>query len=79
MKKIVIGLLLTGSLAMAATKYPEGAIRPHKHMSWWTREALMTQSPRVKLSKASDYQEGKPGYRVISSKDTVNAYVPYGK
>jgi len=79
MKKVLIGLLLMSGLAMAATRHPEGAIRPQKHMAWWTQLALSTQSPRIKLSKQSHYQTPAPGYRIMSSKDTINAYVPYGK
>jgi hypothetical protein len=79
MKKLVVSLLLMSGLAMAATKYSEGAIQPHKRMAWWTQLALSTQSPRIKLSKQSHYQTAAPGYRVVSSKDTINAYVPYGK
>ena len=77
MKKIVIGLLLVSGFAMA--KDVEGTVRPQKHMAWWTRLALNTQSPRVKLSKLDNYQAPKDGYRIVSSKDTINAYIPYGK
>jgi hypothetical protein len=78
MKKVVIGLLLISGFAMAASKN-EGAVIPQKHMSSWTRLALNTQSPRIKLSKADGYQTPKEGYRIVSSKDTINAYIPYGK
>lgn len=79
MKNVVIGLLLSSGLMMAASKYPDDAVRPQKHMAWWTRLALNTQSPRIKLSKADNYQAPKEGYRIVSSKDTINAYIPYGK
>jgi hypothetical protein len=78
MKKAVIGLLLMTGFAVAATN-DEGAGRAQKHMAWWTKLALNTQSPRIKLSKLDNYQSPKEGYRVVMSKDTINAYIPYGK
>lgn len=79
MKKAVIGLLLASGLAMAATKNSASDVRPIKHMSSWDRLALNTQSPRIKLSKRDHYQTPKEGYSMVSSKDTINAYIPYGK
>ena len=79
MKKVVIGLLLASGFMMAASKYPDDAVRPQHHMAWWTKQALNTQSPRVKLSRADNYQAPKEGYRIVTSKDTINAYVPVGK
>ena len=76
MKKVVIGLLLLSGFAMAQDV--EG-VKPRKHMAWWTKVALNTQSPRIKLSKLDNYQSPKEGYRIVSSKDTINAYIPYGK
>jgi hypothetical protein len=77
MKRFAIGLLLVSGIAMAADV--EGVVKPQKHMSWWTKLALNTQSPRVKLSKLDNYQSPKEGYRIVSSKTTINAYIPYGK
>jgi hypothetical protein len=77
MKRSVIGLLLASGFAMAADV--EGVVKPDKHMSRWTRIALNTQSPRIKLSKLDNYQSPKDGYHIVSSKHTINAYIPYGK
>ena len=77
MKKLVIGLLLVSGFAMAADV--EGAVKPQKRMSGRERMALNTQSPRIKLSKLDNYQAPKEGYRIVSSRDTINAYLPYGK
>src|SRR5271170_7098380 len=76
MKKLVIGLLLVSGFAMAGDV--EGNVKPQKRMASWTKLALNTQSPRVKLSKLDNYQAPKEGYRIVSSKDTINAYIPYG-
>ena len=75
MRKTVIGLLLVSGFAMAATK--EHVVAQQPHLSSWTREALSTQSPRIKFSKNGHHM--KPGYRVVTSKGTINAFVPYGK
>jgi hypothetical protein len=48
-------------------------------MSWWTREALATQSPRVRIDKFKHDRLVRPGNRVVADKHTINAYVPYGK
>ena len=74
MNKIVIALLLTAGFAFAAER--EGTA-PKMH--GWTKVALNTQSPRVKLAKSDHYRAPKEGYRITEDKTTINAYIPYGK
>ena len=89
MKKTVIlaavGSLLTGGLLLA----DESEHNKVNSLSSFEREALETQSPRVHtkgMERHKKYDsEGQPerqtraGYRTVSDKTTVNAFIPMGK
>jgi len=77
MKKVVIGLLLVAGLAAAKDRSNE--VKTNPHMSWWTKLALNTQSPRIHTAKIKNDQVVRQGDRVVSDKTTINAFIPYGK
>jgi hypothetical protein len=82
-KKIVIGSLLASSLLLASDQVTVN------RLSSFERQGLESQSARVHtkgMEKHKRYdKEGvakKPirdGYRVVSDKKTVNAFIPEGK
>ena len=52
----------------------------HKRLSWDERIALETSSPRVHVRHMKSTNETtESGYRVVKDKQTINAFVPYGK
>lgn len=86
MKKIIVlGTLLAGGLLFAKDNSQVTTDR----LSYFERQGLESQSPRVHtrgMEKHKKYdQEGvakdqtRPGYRVVSDKTTVNAFIPDGK
>lgn len=90
MKKTLIlgalGSLLAGSGLLFAENTETGKT---DNLSYFERVALETQSPRVhargmdkhKNSKAEERvaKDTRQGYRTVSTHDTVNAFIPYGK
>ena len=84
-KTIILGTLLATGLLFA-----KGNDQPMTNrLSYFERIGLETQSPRVHtrgMEKHKRYDsEGvaknqvRPGYQTVSTKDTVNAFIPYGK
>jgi hypothetical protein len=83
MNKVIIGALLGSGLLLAADEVTVDRLSGNE------RVALETQSPRVRTKGMDRYRkydrEGvavektKPGYRVVSDKSTVVAYIPADK
>lgn len=83
-KAIIIGSLLASGLLLA-----KGDRVKTDSLSYFERQALETQSPRVHtrgMEKHKKYDaEGvaknqtREGYRTVSDKTSVNAYIPMGK
>jgi hypothetical protein len=77
MKKVIIGLLLTSAFAFAetytttTTQTPEQA----RHMAWYTKEALATQSPRIHLGKMKHHEVLRTGDQININKTTITAFV----
>lgn len=91
MKKIILGLLLTGAFAFAteAATYDtptttsettasqqENTARVEHHMPWYVKEALRTQSPGIHLAKVRHHEVIKPGTQINVNKTTIVAFVP---
>jgi hypothetical protein len=84
-KAIILGSLLATGLLFAKG----GDKVKTDSLSYFERQALETQSPRVHtrgMEKHKKYDaEGVPkektqaGYRAVSDKNSVNAYIPVGK
>ena len=82
-KNIVIGSLLASGLLLASDQVTVN------RLSYFERQGLESQSPRVPtkgMEKHKRYdKEGvakkqiRDGYRVVSDKKTVNAFIPEGK
>lgn len=86
MKKIVVGLLLTGGFLFAhgrkdrnTTTDDSYTLRKETHMAWYTRSALHTQSPPLKLAKVRNHEIVKPGDQLQINKTTITAFVPSNK
>jgi hypothetical protein len=81
--KIAIGSLLVSGLLLASDQVTVNRV------SYFERQGLESQSPRVHtkgMEKHKKYdKEGvaknqiRDGYRVVSDKQTVNAFIPEGK
>jgi phosphoribosylamine-glycine ligase len=82
-KTLIVGSLLASGLLLAKDK------ETVNRLSYFERQGLETQSPRVHtkgMEKHKRYdKEGvaknqiREGYRVVSDKQTVNAFIPEGK
>ena len=81
-RNIVIGSLLASGLLLANDKVTEN------RLSSFERQGLETQSPRVhtkgmekhkKYDKEGVAKAPRAGYRTVSDKKTVNAFIPEGK
>ena len=83
MKKIVAGLLLTGGFLFAhgpkdrntTTTDDSYTLRKETRMAWYTRSALHTQSPPLKLAKVRNHEIVKPGDQLQINKTTITAFV----
>ena len=83
-KALILGTLLASGLLLAKDQTPKV-----DHLSYFERIGLETQSPRVHtkgMEKHKKYdsegvakEQTRPGYSTVSTKDTVNAFIPYGK
>lgn len=77
MKKVIVGLLLTTAFAFAKgynttrTDTPE---QEHR-MSLYTKEALVTQSPRIHLGKMKHHEVLRTGDQINVNKTTITAFV----
>jgi len=76
MKKVLLGSLLASGLLFAAKNNDATTTR----ISSSERIALETQSPRVHTSRRHRHQKAERRTdQVVSDKQTVNAFIPYGK
>jgi len=81
MKKVIVGLLLTTAFAFAkgySTTRTDTPEQEH-HMSWYTREALATQSPRIHLGKVKHHEVLRTGDQINVNKTTITAFVSSNK
>ena len=84
-KALILGTLLASGLLLAKNT-ETGKV---DNLSYFERIALETQSPRVhargmdkhKNAKAERQvaRDARAGYSTVSTKDTVNAFIPDGK
>ena len=84
-KAVILGTLLASGLVFAK----DNQTSKTDSLSYFERIGLETQSPRVhargmdkhKNSKAEERtaKDNREGYRTVSTHDTVNAFIPYGK
>ena len=82
-KTLIVASLLASGLLLAKDK------ETVNRLSYFERQGLETQSPRVHtkgMEKHKKYdKEGvaknqiREGYRAVSDKQTVNAFIPQGK
>jgi hypothetical protein len=77
MKKVIIGLLLTSAFACAETYSTTRTDTPEQehHMAWYTKEALVTQSPRIHLGKVKHREVVRTGDQIDVNKTTIVAFV----
>jgi hypothetical protein len=76
MKKVLLGSLLASGLLFAARNNDVTTDR----VSYDERLALESQSPRVHPARMHKHQKAERRMdQVVSDKQTVNAYIPYGK
>jgi len=76
MKKVLLGSLLAGGLLFAAKNNEVTTTRVSSN----ERLALESQSPRVHPARMHKHQKANRRMdQVVSDKQTVNAYIPYGK
>jgi hypothetical protein len=76
MKKVLIGSLLASGLLFAAKNNDVTTTR----ISSNERIALASQSPRVHPVRMHKHQKADRRMdQVVSDKQTVNAFIPYGK
>ena len=76
MKKVLLGSLLAGGLLFAAKNNEVTTTR----LSGDERIALASQSPRVHPARMHKHQKATRRMdQVVSDKETVNAFIPYGK
>ena len=76
MKKVLLGSLLASGLLFAAKNNDATTTR----ISSSERIALETQSPRVHPARMHRHQKADQRTdQVVSDKQTVNAFIPYGK
>ena len=74
MKFALLSILAVGGL-MAANHTDH-----HQRLSWNERIALETSSPHVKVKHLKNSNEMSDSqYKVVKDKQTINAFVPYGK
>ena len=84
-KTVILGTLLATGLLFGKSHDEVTTNR----LSYFERIAMETQSPRVHTkgmehhkkydSEGVQKDQVRAGYRTISSKDTVNAFIPEGK
>lgn len=81
MKKVIVGLLLTGTFAFAATYTTTRTETPEQeqHMAWYTKEVLVTQSPRIRLGKVRHHEVLRAGDRINVNKTTITTFVSSNK
>ncbi len=89
MKKMVIVGALGSLLASGIVFAKDNETTKTDSLSYFERISLETQSPRFhargmdkhKNSKAEERvaKDTRQGYRTVSTHDTVNAFIPYGK
>ena len=87
MKKVVLGLLLTGGFLLAeepAETYqpqPQEQVQQQRseHIGYFERIALATQDPHVTVRGKKHENRTKEGYMVTKNKTTIVAYAPWGK
>jgi hypothetical protein len=75
MKKVLLGALLASGLLFAAKNNDVTTTR----ISSNERIALASQSPRVHPARMHKHQKARRMDQVVSDKQTVNAFIPYGK
>jgi len=77
MKKVIVGLLLTSAFAFAETYTTTRTDTPEQehHMAWYTKEALVTQSPRIHLGKVKHHEVVRTGDQINVNKTTITAFV----
>ena len=76
MKKVILGLLLTSAFAFGETYNTTRTVTPEQehHMAWYTKEALVTQSPRIHLGKVRHHEVQRTGDQVNINKTTIVAF-----
>jgi len=77
MKKLAIGLLFLSGCLMAEQPGVPQAQPPSRHISYFDRIALRTQSPPVKIHKRSSDKPNK--YIVTENKTTIVATRKFGE
>ncbi len=77
MKKVMLGLLLTGTFAFATTYTTTRTDTPEQehHMAWYTKSALATQSPSIHLGKVKHHEVVRTGDQINVNKTTITAFV----
>jgi hypothetical protein len=78
MRKVLLTSLLAGGFL-----FGDNDVRVNR-LSSTDRDAVRTQTPVVKTQGMKKHPKHNrksvlPGYRVVSDKDTINAFVPLGK
>jgi hypothetical protein len=82
--------ILIGSLLATGLLFAKGGDKvTTDRLSYFERQALETQSPRVHtrgMEKHKKYdaegvakKQTRPGYTTVSDKTSINAYIPQGK
>jgi len=71
MKKLVLVALATGGILLCQTNQTT-------KISGFEREALETQSPRVHPPSKHKSNQHRTD-RVVADKQTINAFIPFGK
>jgi len=81
MKKVLLGSLLASGLLFGG-KHNDATTRvstDETRVSSNERIALESQSPRVHPARKHKHQTARRMDQVVSDKQTVNAFIPYGK
>lgn len=79
MKTLIVGLLFTGGILMAEQPQAQEPQPEHHRFSWWTQEALRTQSPPLHVHQTKKHHEKSNDYQINENKTTIVATIPWGK
>jgi len=77
---LTLGFMALGSLAMSGSLMAQQQQQDKsQHLNEFQREALNSQSPRVKTHRKAKHSYKNNGYTVTKNKTTIVATVPNGK
>ena len=79
MRNLTLTLGLAGAVSMGGLLMAQQQQDKPEHLNQFEREALNSQSPRVKTHRKAKHSYKNNGYTVTKNKTTIVATVPNGR